>query len=187
MLIKVEVTPNPAARRFLLPRPLPLEAPAAFDRSSDQPPRFAERLFDIRGVTELLFARDFVSVSRDATADPWSDLLFEIVGAISEALAEGEDPELKDWAQGNLSSDDPVEEQIAELLRTRIAPRIARDGGSITLLSYSGRLATVEIRGACGGCPSAPMTLKRAVRHRRAGTGLPHNRAVRRSPRPGCR
>ena len=63
MLIRIEVTPNPAARRFLLPRRLPIEAPIAFDRSSERRPRFAERLLNIDGVADLLFAREFISVS----------------------------------------------------------------------------------------------------------------------------
>ncbi|HEV8408039.1 MAG TPA: NifU family protein [Sphingomicrobium sp.] len=163
MLIRVEVTPNPAARRFLLPRLLPLEAPIAFDRSSERRPRFVDRLLKIQGVTEVLFAREFISVSRDATAEPWPDLQFAIAAKITEALAEGEHAELDRWTEEQFNWDDPIEQQIAELLRTRIAPRVARDGGSINLLNYCGGVATVEMRGACGGCPSALMTLKRGV------------------------
>jgi Fe-S cluster biogenesis protein NfuA len=163
MLIKVEVTPNPAAKRFLLPRPLPIAMPIAFERSDKKCPRFAKRLFAIPGVTDLLFAPEFVSVTRDTSAAPWADLQFEIVGELTEALAEGEDAELDTFAEDRLDSADPVEEQIAEILRTRIAPRVAQDGGNITLLSYRDGVATVEMRGACGGCPSALMTLKRGV------------------------
>lgn len=163
MLIRIEVTPNPAARRFLLPRRMSIEAPIAFDRSSERRPRFAERLLNIDGVTDLLFAREFISVSRDASAASWLDLQFEVVAEISEALEEGEDADLSRWAEDQIASDDPIEKQIAELLRTRIAPRVARDGGNITLLSYRDGVATVQLQGACGGCPSALMTLKRGV------------------------
>lgn len=163
MLIKIEVTPNPAARRFLLPRQLPLDSPLAFDRSSERRPRFAHRLFNIGGVTDLLFAREFISVTRDACAAPWSDLQFDVVGEITEALAEGEDSELDHWTVDEAPADGPIEQQIAELLRTRIAPRVARDGGNITLLGYRDGVATVQLQGACGGCPSALMTLKRGV------------------------
>ncbi|HEX5237956.1 MAG TPA: NifU family protein [Sphingomicrobium sp.] len=163
MLIRVEVTPNPAARRFLLQRPLPLREPMAFSRSNERRPPLVERLLKIQGVTDLLFASEFISVSSDVTAEPWPDLQFAIVGEIIEGLAHGEDAELDRWIEQQLSSGDPVEQQIADLLRSRIAPRVARDGGSITLLSYGDGVATVEMRGACGGCPSAMMTLKRTV------------------------
>jgi len=163
MLIRIEVTPNPAARRFLLPRPLPLGEPIAFDRSNSRRPRLAERFLKIQGVSDVLFAREFISVSSDGTAGPWPDLQFEIVGEINEGLAQGEDAELEHWIEEQLRSGDPIERQIADLLRTRIAPRVAQDGGRITLLSYRDGVATVEMRGACGGCPSALMTLKRGV------------------------
>lgn len=163
MLIRVEVTPNPMARRFVLPRPLPLDAPMAFDRSSERRPRLAERLLKIEGVTNLLLAKEFVSVSRDDSAADWSALQYDVVAEITEALAEGEDCELDRWTEGQIALDDPIEQQIAELLRTRIAPRVAQDGGSITLLSYRNGVARVQMSGACGGCPSALMTLKRGV------------------------
>ena len=163
MLIKVQVTPNPAARRFLLPQPMPLPDPLVFDRLSERYPPFAARLLKIDGVTDLLFASEFISVSRAAHEAPWADLQYEVVAEIAEALAEGEDAALHDWTEVQIARHDPIEEQIAELLRTRIAPRVARDGGNITLLSYRNGVATVEMRGACGGCPSALMTLKRGV------------------------
>lgn len=162
MLIKIEITPNPAARRFLLPRMLPLEAPFAFDRSSERRPRLAERLLKIDGVTDILLAPEFITVSRDASAASWSDLQFEVVAEITEALAQGEDSALHHWTE-EIARHGRIEEQIAELLRTRIAPRIARDGGNIALLSYREGVATVQMQGACGGCPSALMTLKRGV------------------------
>lgn len=163
MLIRIESTPNPAARRFVLPRRLPIDAPLAFDQSSERRPRFADRLLNIDGVTDLLFAREFISVSRDSSAASWAVLQFDVVAEITEALAEGHDADLDRWAEEQVRSDDPIEEQIAELLRTRIAPRVARDGGNITLLSYRDGVATVQMQGACGGCPSALMTLKRGV------------------------
>ena len=163
MLIEVEATPNPATLRFLLPRALPVDAPIAFDAQSGPRPRFAERLLGISGVTNLLFGRDFVAASRAPTAAPWPDLRIEIVAALVDALEEGEDAELERWAEVQVALDDPVEEQIADLLRTRIAPMVARDGGNIRLLHYRDGVATVEMRGACGGCPSALMTLKRSV------------------------
>ena len=162
MLIEVEATPNPASLRFLMPRPLPVGMPLAFDSRSDPRPNMADRLLLIPGVTDILIARDFVAVSRDSGAPPWRDLRIDVIVALIDALTEEEDAELEDWRETRFASD-PVEEQIAEILRTRIAPAVARDGGDITLVRYRDGVATVEMRGACGGCPSALMTLKRGV------------------------
>jgi Fe-S cluster biogenesis protein NfuA len=163
MLIRVELTPNPLARRFVLPRPLPVDEPLAFDRQSERHPRLAGRLLKIEGVTNLLLAKDFVSASRDASAAEWPALQYDVVAEITGALADGEDAELERWTEVQIALDDPIEQQIAELLRTRIAPRVAQDGGSITLLGYKDGIARVQMSGACGGCPSALMTLKRGV------------------------
>ncbi len=162
MLIEVEATPNPASLRFLMPRPLPTGAPLAFDKGSDPRPKMADRLLLISGITDVLIARDFVAVSRDSSAAPWRMLRTDVIVALVEALAEGEDAELGNWRETRVASD-PVEAQITDILRTRIAPAVARDGGDITLVSYSEGVAIVEMRGACGGCPSALMTLKRGV------------------------
>jgi Fe-S cluster biogenesis protein NfuA len=163
MLIEIEATPNPATLRFLLPRSLPLSEPIAFERGDDPRPRLAERLLGIVGVRDILLARDFVAVSRTADAPDWPGLQPDVVLALIAGLDEGDDAELAAWAAPAPAEHDAVEQQIAEILRTRIAPAVARDGGSITLVSYRDRVATVEMRGACGGCPSALMTLKRGV------------------------
>ena len=164
MLIEIEATPNPATLRFLLPHPLPLAEPVAFERGDDDPrPRLAGRLLGIAGVRDILLAPDFIAVSRRADAPDWPDLQTDIVIALLAGLDEGDDAELAVWAAPVPAEHDAVEQQIADILRTRIAPAVARDGGSITLVSYRDRVATVEMRGACGGCPSALMTLKRGV------------------------
>jgi len=167
MLIEVEVTPNPATLRFLIPRPLPLGEPIAFDHETACPPSIADRLLRIAGVSDVLLARDFVAVSRDPAAAQWPALRAEVVMALMDALEEQEDAALASWA-GEESAPtgaerDPIEEQIIDILRTRVAPAVGKDGGSITLVSYRDGVATVEMRGACGGCPSALMTLKRGV------------------------
>lgn len=164
MLIEVEATPNPATLRFLLPQPLPLNEPLAFDGDAQARPRIADRMLRIAGVRDLLLARDFVAVSRDpAAAAEWPQLRADIIFALIEALAQDEGAELADWAPPPPVQRDAVEEQIVDILRTRVAPAVARDGGNITLVSYVNGVATVEMRGACGGCPSALMTLKRGV------------------------
>jgi Fe-S cluster biogenesis protein NfuA len=166
MLIEVEVTPNPATLRFLLPSPLPLGKPVAFGSDARRRPRIADRLLCIAGVKDVLLAREFVAVSRDSSAPDWSELRGDVVMALMEALEADDDAELEIWAKEEVASattGDPIEKQIVDILRARIAPAVGRDGGSITLVSYRDGVAIVEMRGACGGCPSALMTLKRSV------------------------
>ena len=60
--------------------------------------------------------------------------------------------------------------QDAEALRRRveealdlIRPAIEMDGGIVELGEISDGVAYVEMRGACGSCPSSTMTLKAGI------------------------
>ena len=167
MLIEVEATPNPATLRFLMPSPLPLREAAAFSHDVEHRPRIADLLLRIAGVEDVLLAREFVAVSRATSAPDWAELRFDVLMALTEALDAGDDAELEHWAEEQApriaTPNDPIEAQIVDILRTRIAPAVGRDGGNITLVAYRDGVAIVEMRGACGGCPSALMTLKRSV------------------------
>lgn len=167
MLIEVEVTPNPATMRFLVPSLLPIREPISFGGDAGPRPRIADRLLRVTGVRDVLLAPEFVAVSREPSAPDWSDLRFDVVMALTEALEAGDGAGQELWAEKDVlrtaTTRDPVEEQIVDILRTRIAPAVGRDGGSITLVAYRDGVATVQMRGACGGCPSALMTLKRSV------------------------
>jgi len=133
MLIEIEATPNPATLRFLLPCPLPLSEPIALEHGDDPRPRLAGRLLGTAGVRDILLARDFVAVSRAADVQDWGNLQADIVVALMAGLDEGEDAELSNWTAPVPAELDAVEQQIADILRTRIAPAVARDGGNITL------------------------------------------------------
>ncbi|TAN62177.1 NifU family protein [bacterium] len=54
--------------------------------------------------------------------------------------------------------------QIEEALK-EIRPSLQADGGDVELVNIdeTERIVTVRLAGACGGCPSAGMTLKAGV------------------------
>ena len=146
MLIEVEVTPNPATMRFLVPSLLPIHEPIAFGGDAGPRPRIADRLLRVTGVRDVLLAPEFVAVSREPSAPDWSDLRFDVVMALTEALEAGDGAGLELWVEKDVlrtaTTRDPVEEQIVDILRTRIAPAVGRDGGSITLVGYRDGVAT---------------------------------------------
>ena len=55
------------------------------------------------------------------------------------------------------------EEVIIDLLNEYIKPAVESDGGSITFHSYVGDVVTVNLKGACSGCPSSTSTLKGGI------------------------
>jgi len=59
--------------------------------------------------------------------------------------------------------DADIIEQIKDLLETRVQPAVANDGGSIVYRGYKDGKLYVEMQGACAGCPSSTITLKRGI------------------------
>ena len=56
-----------------------------------------------------------------------------------------------------------VEVKIVEALEQYIRPAVEGDGGSITFKSFIDGIVTVQLRGACSGCPSSTITLKAGI------------------------
>ena len=54
-------------------------------------------------------------------------------------------------------------EQIKELIETRVRPAVAQDGGDIAYHGYRDGRLYLSMHGACSGCPSSTVTLKRGI------------------------
>ena len=52
---------------------------------------------------------------------------------------------------------------VEEILDQRIRPALMADGGNIELIDVKENKVYVRLTGACGGCPSAAMTLQYGV------------------------
>jgi len=55
-----------------------------------------------------------------------------------------------------------VKEQIEEVLK-EIRPTLQADGGDVELVGVDEGVVKVRLKGACGGCPMARMTLKNGI------------------------
>lgn len=58
-----------------------------------------------------------------------------------------------------------MREKVEEALKN-IRPALQADGGDIELVDIQDGVVKVRLRGACGSCPSALMTLKYGVEER---------------------
>jgi len=45
----------------------------------------------------------------------------------------------------------------------KIRPSLQADGGDVKLISVEDNVVTVQLTGACGGCPFSQMTLKMGI------------------------
>lgn len=55
-----------------------------------------------------------------------------------------------------------MKEQIEEVLKD-IRPTLQADGGDVEFVGVDDGIVKVRLKGACGGCPMARMTLKNGI------------------------
>ncbi len=173
MLIRTEQTPNPATRKFL-PGQTVMEAGTRdfVDSDSAISSPLAAALFDSGLVEGVFYGRDFISVTA-APGVSWADLeplvletLLDhfVTGAPLFATGTASDIQIVDDSD---FYEDPADAdiitQIKELIETRVRPAVAQDGGDIVYKGYRDGHLYLTMHGACSGCPSSTVTLKRGI------------------------
>ena len=175
MLIEIEKTPNPATRKFLPGRAVMASGGRDFpnaDAAEVSP--LAEALFATDMVDGVYFGRDFVSVSAAPTVE-WDQLEPEVLSILLDHFML-DAPLFKQGTAASIEvapdeaidfEEDPADaeiiDQIKELLDTRVRPAVAQDGGDIVYRGYKDGKLYLGMQGACSGCPSSTVTLKRGV------------------------
>jgi Fe-S cluster biogenesis protein NfuA len=171
MLIRTEQTPNPSTRKFL-PGQAVMEAGTRDfpDAESAEASPLAEALFATGMVEGVFFGRDFVSVTA-APGISWTDLDPIVVEVLLDHFVTGA-PLFKAGSAAGIEveadfAEDPEDadiiDQIKDLLETRVRPAVAQDGGDIVYRGYKDGRLYLAMHGACQGCPSSEITLKRGI------------------------
>lgn len=57
-------------------------------------------------------------------------------------------------------SDEDLKPAVSSIIKTKVAPMLARDGGAIELLDVIDGKVYVQLQGACVGCSASGSTLK---------------------------
>jgi len=60
-------------------------------------------------------------------------------------------------------TDEDLQTPVGNIIRAKVAPMLARDGGAIELLAIKNGTVFVQLQGACVGCGSSSSTLKYVV------------------------
>ena len=174
MLIETERTPNPATRKFLPGRTVLETGGRDFPNAdSAEASPLAAALFATDMVDGVYFGRDFISVSAAPTVD-WDVLEPEVLGLLLDHFTLGAPLFVQGSAAGiEIAPDAPMFEdnpadadivdQIKDLIETRVRPAVAQDGGDIVYRGYRDGTVYLAMQGACAGCPSSAVTLKRGV------------------------
>ncbi len=175
--VYTEMTPNPASLKFVADRAVIYGGRIAeFEDSvsaKDGSP-LANALFGFPFVKGVFVMNNFVTVTKQDEID-WDLVKNELREVIQRFLMENEwavnddvgivmdegEKEALPLAQHKVGSE--LEQKIADLLDEYVKPAVERDGGVIQLDSFSNGTVTVNLRGACSGCPSSTVTLKDGI------------------------
>ena len=174
MLIRTEQTPNPATRKFL-PGETVMDAGTrdfADPEGADASP-LARALFDSGMVEGVFYGHDFISVTA-APGVPWTDLEPLVIETLLDHFVSGAPLFASGSAAGIHIADDQADfdedpadaeiiDQIKDLIETRVRPAVAQDGGDIAYRGYKDGRLFLSMHGACSGCPSSTVTLKRGI------------------------
>ena len=173
MLIRTEQTPNPSTRKFLPGQAVMDSGTRDFpDAASAEASPLATALFDSGMVEGVFYGRDFISVTA-ASGVSWTDLEPLVLETLLDHFV-SEAPLFKAGsasgihvAADEMFDDDPgdadIIDQIKELIETRVRPAVAQDGGDIVYRGYKDGKLYLAMQGACSGCPSSTVTLKRGI------------------------
>jgi Fe-S cluster biogenesis protein NfuA len=172
MLIQTEPTPNPATLKFLPGRQV-MDAGtrdfASYEEAEASP--LAAAIFSIGDVEGVFFGRDFISVTA-APGVEWRELKPQVLEVLLDHFASGAPLFAPGSAAGihiaaQEMEEDPADAeivaQIRDLIDTRVRPAVAQDGGDIVYRGYKQGRVFLAMQGACSGCPSSTMTLKRGI------------------------
>ncbi|MFM1875368.1 MAG: Fe/S biosis protein NfuA [Bacteroidota bacterium] len=173
--IYAESTPNPATMKFVANRVLLDEGLAEYTGMDDaKGSPLAMKLFSFPFVTGVYIQYNFITVMKSDMIG-WEDVVVELREFVRDYLNAGGaiitefDPNMVQTKEQlaattvHAAASSDLEEKIIAILDNEIAPAVAQDGGNITFRSYENGVVNVVLRGACSGCPSSTVTLKKGI------------------------
>jgi len=172
--VYAESTPNPEVMKFVANRILVDKSIEITKAKQAQSISIAKALFNFPFVKSLYLSSNFISITKTDNVQ-WDNIAMQLRVFIADYLNE---EGLKNYTE-HISEEQIIttevkatkekidftdkEKAIIDLLNEYIKPAVEADGGAITLHSYKGDVVTVNLKGACSGCPSSISTLKGGI------------------------
>jgi Fe-S cluster biogenesis protein NfuA len=173
--IYAESTPNPEVMKFVANRMLVDKSIEITKVEQAKDISIAKALLNFPFVKSLYLSSNFISIAKTENVE-WDMIAMQLRIFIADFLnKEG----LKNYTE-DISEDEIIKKEIEEvkdekisftekeetiinLLNEYIKPAVESDGGAITFHSYVENIVTVNLKGACSGCPSSTSTLKGGI------------------------
>lgn len=179
--IFIEATPNPASMKFVANKVLIKEKGASAEYKSiteTQTAPIAKQLFQFPFVKTVFISANYITLTKTDAVE-WDDISVELRVFLNDYLNKGNlivtalpkqevaidnsFTETKTISTQHAAPQNEVEAKIIEILDQYIRPAVENDGGLITFKDLKDGVVTVQMRGACSGCPSSTMTLKAGI------------------------
>jgi NFU1 iron-sulfur cluster scaffold homolog, mitochondrial len=183
-----EMTPNPAAMKFVADRPLitgGLQVEYRTKMEARGSSLLAEELFNFPMVKSVFISGNYVTVLKDESLG-WEMIVQQLRDYIREWLMDNPvtvtavpahllnripDANHDDQASApkvsnmDYSKFEPTEydDVIRHLLDEFVRPAVEQDGGAIDFMAYNDKKVYVQLKGSCSGCPSSTATLKGGI------------------------
>lgn len=180
VIIYAESTPNPASMKFVANQLLIEQGATAqyLSKAETKGAPIATKLFEFPFIKAVFIAANFITVSKTDTVQ-WEDITLELREFIKnylnndnpiitelpkqEVAVDNTFTQKKEVFTEHKSPENEVEVKIIEVLEQYIRPAVEGDGGNITFKNFVDGIVTVQLRGACSGCPSSTVTLKAGI------------------------
>lgn len=178
LFIRTEATPNSNALKFIPGRALLQTADRTFhfelrDFARFSANSFADRVFSLSGISDLLIGYDFITVTKSESAD-WKHIQPQIFSLLTESLCGGLPllPPQSELAASEArtvavsqytGAERETVEKVLHLLDTKIRPSVQQDGGDVDFIRLQDGVLFVSLKGACSSCSSSTITLKRGI------------------------
>jgi Fe-S cluster biogenesis protein NfuA len=176
VMLYTEQTPNPEALKFVLNRML---YKGAADFSDEELARdwspLSAALHDLPYVQGVFISNNFVSVTKEMNYS-WSDIMLKLKQFIKEYVEDDRTivkegfEEVREQIEEErglgveyAEEDAEIANKIIELLDQYVKPAVEMDGGNIAFKKFKDGVVTLELQGACSGCPSSTVTLKSGI------------------------
>lgn len=159
-MINIVDTPNPESKKFVFDFDI-VDFGSKEIKSLNEAKgiQFAERIWKT-GFSELIYIdKNFITVKKLQNIN-WDNIKQDILNILSEEINLNF-KKLSFKKENNFQ--DEISQRIEEVLKEKIRPAVAMDGGDIQLKSYKNGIAEVMLKGSCAGCPSSVVTLKQGV------------------------
>jgi len=163
--VYVQNTPNPNALKFIVNKTLKAEGKSTYKTPGEaQNNPLAQALFTIKGIDQLYFFQNTITVSK-FSFEEWEALSPAIINCLEERVGEHNpeyfDPDPEAERRKKLG---PELLKIEEILDHTIRPGLQGDGGDLRCISYEDNVLLITYEGACGTCPSSTTGTLEAIR-----------------------